>query len=218
MKTNKQRWSWTESTNGGRQEEGKTHLLAQSGFGCCYLPRRPWLRPAAGCRNAATPLPAPPDATQKSVPPQTACSLQRQTAGGPRQEPPMEREQHGTGERRFHERTTSTSHLTRRLLPDCWCVCVCSAPVSAAAAASAGWLALHKHTQTQPVHRLPQCRESGSGVTSRCLSGSGPRPRRLAPPSPLSSLLSPLPSHRSHPSTQPSHLSELGQTPDITHH
>lgn len=161
-----------------------------------------------------------------------ADSLQPATTDsrGPRQEQPIECKQHGTGEQHFHERATATSHLTRRLLPNaglppCWSVCVrvcatrCSAPVSAAAAASAGWLAgwltLHKHTQvnsphTQPVHRLAQCGESGSGVTSRCLSGSGPRPRRLAPPLPNRHHH---PSHPIHPSTQSSHLAKLESKP-----
>lgn len=58
-----------------------------------------------------------------------ACNDRQQ--GGQRQARPIEREKHGTEERRFQkqQRTTATSHLTRRLLPNaglphCWSVCV----------------------------------------------------------------------------------------------
>lgn len=100
----------------------------------------------------ATPLPAPPGATRKSVPRQTACSLQRQTAGGLRQEQPAECEQHATGERRFHELATSTSHLPRRLLPHCWRVCVLSDGVCRRCSRS--WLASSSQTHT-PSSQLP---------------------------------------------------------------
>lgn len=219
MKTNKQRWSRMERApeEGGRKGGKKRHfalcttvqnLLSDCGrvvrfrfsvpaktsvaVACCRVSERGHASPcASGCDADVCP---PADSLQ----PATTDSR------GPRQEQPMEREQHGTGERHFQERTTATAHLTRRLLPNaglphCWSVCarVCVPRVAQhqflppLQPQLAGWLAdsPQTHTQvnsphTQPVHRLTQCTESGSGVTSRCLSGSGPRPRRLAPPLP----------------------------------